>query len=80
MESGTPLLQDVFVFRRRCPDAERPYHTWGYPVVPALALGVTAWLLINTLVTSPQQSLAGLVLMALGLPFYWYWSRGLARG
>jgi APA family basic amino acid/polyamine antiporter len=48
--------------------------------VPLLALGVTAWLLINTLVTSPQQSLAGLVLMALGLPFYWYWSRGLARG
>ena len=40
---------------------------------------MTAWLLINTLVTAPSQALAGLVLMALGLPFYWYWSRAAAR-
>ena len=65
----------VFVFRRRWPDLERPYRTWGYPVTPLLALAVTAWLLINSLVTAPSQALAGLVLMALGLPFYWYWSR-----
>ena len=65
----------VFVFRRREPDAERPYRTLGYPVVPLLALLVTAWLLVNTFVTAPTQALAGLGLMALGLPFYWYWSR-----
>jgi APA family basic amino acid/polyamine antiporter len=69
----------VFVFRRRWPDAERPYRTWGYPVVPLLAMGVTAWLLINTLATAPSQALAGLVLMALGLPFFWYWSRAGER-
>ena len=40
---------------------------------------MTAWLLINSLVTAPSQALAGLVLMALGLPFYWYWSRAAAR-
>jgi APA family basic amino acid/polyamine antiporter len=65
----------VFVFRRRRPEAERPYRTWGYPVVPALFLMVAAWLIVNTLLTSPRQSLAGLALMSLGLPFYWYWSR-----
>ncbi len=65
----------VFVFRRRWPDIERPYRTWGYPVIPLLALGVTTWLLVNTLATAPSQALAGLVLMALGLPFYWHWSR-----
>ena len=69
----------VFVFRRRMPDAERPYRAWGYPVVPGVALCMTAWLLINTLVTAPSQALAGLVLLALGLPFYWYWSRAAAR-
>src|SRR4030095_11115835 len=26
----------VFVFRRRLPDAERPYRAWGYPVVPVI--------------------------------------------
>ena len=65
----------VFIFRRRMPHAERPYRTWGYPVVPALFLLITAWLLINTVMTSPYQSIIGLVLIALGLPVYWYWSR-----
>jgi len=35
----------VFIFRRRLPDAPRPYRTWGYPVVPIVYLVVTAWLL-----------------------------------
>lgn len=35
----------VFVFRRRLPDAPRPYRTWGYPFVPIVYLAVTAWLL-----------------------------------
>lgn len=62
----------IFVFRRRMPNAERPYRTFGYPVVPALFLMVTAWLLVNTLLTSPIRSIIGLILIALGLPFYWY--------
>ena len=69
------VASSVFIFRRRMPDAERPHLTWGYPVVPALFVLVTAWLVINTLITSPRQSLVGLGLIALGLPFYEYWSR-----
>jgi APA family basic amino acid/polyamine antiporter len=65
----------VFILRRQQPDAERPYRTWGYPIVPAAFLLVTGWLLINTLLTTPGRAAAGLALMALGLPFYWYWSR-----
>jgi basic amino acid/polyamine antiporter, APA family len=65
----------VFVFRRRYPRAERPYRTWGYPVTPVLFLLVAGWLIVNTLQASPRSALAGLALMALGLPFYWYWSR-----
>jgi basic amino acid/polyamine antiporter, APA family len=40
-----------------------------------LFLLVAAFLVINTLMTTPGRALAGLALMALGLPFYWYWSR-----
>ena len=65
----------IFVLRRRWPLAARPYRTWGYPVVPALVLAMLAWLLVNTLITAPGQALAGLGLIAVGLPFYWYWSR-----
>jgi APA family basic amino acid/polyamine antiporter len=66
----------IFVFRRRMPEAERPYRTWGYPVVPLVFLVMAGLLIGNTLLTMPRQALAGLGLMALGLPFYWYWSRG----
>ena len=66
----------VFVFRRRMPDAPRAYRTWGYPVVPVLFMVVAAWLIANTLMTTPGRALAGLGLMAIGLPFYWYWTRG----
>jgi len=69
------VTASVFIFRRRMPDAVRPYRTWGYPVVPALFLLVTAALLINTLQTTPRQAFAGLFLIALGLPVYWYLSR-----
>jgi basic amino acid/polyamine antiporter, APA family len=65
----------VYVFRRTMPNAERGYRTLGYPVTPALFLLMSGWLLINTLLTTPGRALAGLGLMALGLPFYWYWSR-----
>lgn len=65
----------VFIFRRKLPDAERPYKTFGYPVVPIIFLIVTAWLLINTLLTAPAQSLTGIGLILLGLPVYFYWSR-----
>jgi APA family basic amino acid/polyamine antiporter len=69
------VTASVFIFRRRMPDAVRPYRTWGYPVVPALFLLVTAALLINTVQTTPRQAFAGLFLIALGLPVYWYMSR-----
>jgi APA family basic amino acid/polyamine antiporter len=62
----------VFVFRRKLPNAPRPYKAWGYPVVPALFLLVTGALLLNTLRTATTQALIGLGLIALGLPVYYY--------
>lgn len=62
----------VFVFRKTMPDAERPYRAWGFPVVPILFLLVTAFLLINTIMTSTKQSLIGIGLIVVGLPVYFY--------
>jgi APA family basic amino acid/polyamine antiporter len=44
--------------------------------VPVVFLLVTVWLIINTLMTAPVQTMIGLGLMLLGLPVYSYWSRG----
>ena len=60
----------VIVLRRKKPDAVRPYKVWGYPVVPVIFILVTAWLLVNTFVTAPLQTAAGLGIMLLGLIFY----------
>ncbi len=70
-------VASVYVLRRKLPDAERPYRVWGYPVVPALFLLATLYLLVNTLIATPGRALAGLGGVALGLPIYWYYARTL---
>jgi APA family basic amino acid/polyamine antiporter len=62
----------VFVLRRKSPNMERPYKTLGYPVMPLVFVMVATWLVINTLVNKPVESVTGLVLIALGLPLYFY--------
>jgi len=62
----------LFVLRRKLPAAPRRYRALGYPVVPALFVLVAAWLVVNSLSATPVESAAGLLLMALGLPFYIY--------
>lgn len=62
----------VFVFRRKYPDAVRPYRAFGYPIIPILFLIVAGWLLINTLITTPTQAFAGIFLILIGLPVYYY--------
>lgn len=66
------ITSTVFIFRKRYPDAERPYKTFGYPVVPVIFLLVTAWLLIQTLYDDTANSLIGIGLILLGLPVYYY--------
>jgi basic amino acid/polyamine antiporter, APA family len=63
----------VFVLRKKRPDLPRPYKTFGYPIVPILFLVGAALLEISTLWTKPRESIAGILLILLGLPFYFYW-------
>ena len=69
------VTSSVFVLRRKMPDAPRPYRTLGYPVMPLVFVLVAAWLVVNTLVNRPVESVAGLALIALGLPLYVYYRR-----
>src|SRR6266542_169657 len=66
----------LFRLRRTMPERPRPYRTWGYPVVPLLFVAASMAFVVNTLMERPVESLAGLGLLALGLPAYWYWGRG----
>ena len=66
----------LFVLRRKLPAAPRRYRTPGYPVVPILFVLVAVWLVINSVKAYPVESAAGLLLIALGLPFYAFFQRG----
>jgi APA family basic amino acid/polyamine antiporter len=65
----------LFRLRRTRPAAVRPYRVWGYPVVPALFMAGSVFVIYNTLRERPFESLSGLGLLALGLPVYFHWSR-----
>ena len=67
----------VIVLRRKRPDLPRPYRTLGYPLVPALFIAAAIVLEIFTLQHSPREAVGGLVIMALGVPFYLHWRRVL---
>jgi len=68
----------VIIFRQREPDLPRPFRTWGYPFTPIAFVVVSAALLASALYATPKQALLGVGVIALGVPFYFYWSRKLA--
>ena len=63
-------VSGVFRLRRTRPDAERPYRTWGYPVIPAAyVLGATV-ILVVLFLYQPKTTWPGLVIVACGVPIY----------
>ena len=65
----------LFRLRRTHPNHPRPYVAWGYPVVPLLFVLGSGAFVVNTLLERPAESIAGLGLVALGVPVYWWYSR-----
>lgn len=65
----------VIILRRKQPDLERPYRTWGYPVVPVVFVLFSGFLVVNTIVSDLRSALIGAGLILTGLPAYFYWKR-----
>ncbi|MBI3111815.1 MAG: amino acid permease [Ignavibacteriales bacterium] len=65
----------VFVFRKRTPNAERPYKTLGYPFTPFLFITLSTLFVCYTMIEKPAESFAGLGFLALGVPVYYFWKR-----
>jgi amino acid transporter len=69
----------MFRLRKIAPDMNRPYRTWGYPVVPGLFVAGALALTINIWIQRPVRSSIGLGIILSGLFFYRLWS-GKAEG
>jgi APA family basic amino acid/polyamine antiporter len=63
----------VFVYRRRQPDAIRPFRTPGYPVTPVLFVVSAGMLVLNTLIAQPVRGAVGLGAVLLGTPAFFLW-------
>ena len=65
----------VFVFRRRDPQAKRPYRVWGYPIVPALFVLASAMLLYYTFTDNLRNSALGCLVILAGVPVFYSFAR-----
>jgi basic amino acid/polyamine antiporter, APA family len=65
----------VFVLRRRRPELERPYRTWGFPVVPLVFLLGAVLLLGNYLVSETAAFAVDIGIILSGVPAYYAWLR-----
>jgi APA family basic amino acid/polyamine antiporter len=63
----------VIVLRRTQPHLDRPYRTWGYPLVPIAFVAAALLIEAVTLINKPWQSGLGIVLILAGIPFYRRW-------
>lgn len=61
----------VIVLRFKEPNLARPFRTWGYPVVPLLFLGLTAWILYSVFVEKPVVGIIGVSTIAVGALLYY---------
>ena len=66
-------IAGVFRLRATRPDADRPYRTLGYPVVPALYIVGAATILLLLFVYRTATTWPGLIIVLLGVPVYFLW-------
>lgn len=63
----------VIVLRWREPALPRPFRTPGYPLVPVAFVLVSAAFCVNMLISKPTDTGLGVLIMAVGVPFYFRW-------
>ncbi len=60
----------VFVYRRKQPNAARPYRVWGYPALPAFFVLAAGVLLFYSYGENWKNSLIGTGIILLGVPLF----------
>jgi APA family basic amino acid/polyamine antiporter len=66
----------IFVLRRTRPEAPRPYKAFGYPLLPGLYLLLAGGIELLLLLYKPSFTWPGLILVLLGIPVYFWWTKG----
>lgn len=72
---GGVAVAAVFVLRARDPEAPRPFKALGYPFTPAIFVAVSLVMVVNAIWSNPGPSGAGAIIIAAGVPLYFYFRR-----
>jgi APA family basic amino acid/polyamine antiporter len=67
------MVGAVIVMRRKAPDIERPYRTFGYPLVPLIYIVIAGLFIIDLAILAPSTSGMGYLLVGTGIPVYMIW-------
>jgi APA family basic amino acid/polyamine antiporter len=65
----------IFVFRKKRPNADRPYSTLAYPIIPIIYVLITFAFVVNLIFTLNTESLAGIAILAAGIPVFLYFKK-----
>ena len=68
-------IAGLFKLRKTKPDAERPYKTFGYPILPAFYILLAAFICVILLIYKPQYTWPGVGIVLLGIPVYFIWKK-----
>ena len=69
------MVVAVMILRRKRPDAERPYRTWGYPIVPVISIVLAGLLIVDLAWLAPTTSGIGMLIVLTGVPAYFFWRK-----
>jgi len=69
------MVAAVIILRKKAPNLERPYRTWGYPWVPLVYIVLAALLAVDLLWLAPSTSGVGYLIVLTGIPVYLAWRR-----
>ncbi|MHB1328523.1 MAG: amino acid permease [Gemmatimonadales bacterium] len=65
-------IVSVFILRKRSPNLERPYKTFGYPIVPIIFLLAATGMVINAFITDPFNTGVTFAIIGAGVPVYYF--------
>jgi basic amino acid/polyamine antiporter, APA family len=67
------MVMAVIILRRKAPETERPYRTWGYPFVPIMSVLLAGLLIVDLACFAPATSGIGILIVLTGVPVYFAW-------
>jgi APA family basic amino acid/polyamine antiporter len=74
------MVVAVVILRRKKPEADRPYRTWGYPFVPIISILLAGLLIVDLGFLAPATSGIGILIVLTGVPAYFFWRKFAAVG